>query len=191
MNRYAIALVALALSANALAEPPKSGTKDIVTGSAQDELSLNMPRTGVTLKITDQEMTGTLLQLGRYPGNVLRGRFKQEPAEIHWTDDRVTGQIGGGAPLNLKIRRTEEGLKIDGLYRGVQSHFRIGYGVFEGRISSCRYTLTAEKDEYTGERTCDHNVTEPVTLRIPRKIASRSPGEIVAILAAAFLGQRE
>jgi hypothetical protein len=192
--RFGLALALLAPAASATAQskspPAAQVNRDVVASVPDDELVFGAPRTGVTLKINDDGVVGTLVQLGRGNG-VLRGRFKNEPAEIRWTDDRVTGQIGGGAPLNLKLRRTEEGLKVDGLFRGVTSHFRIGYGNLEGRIGGCRYLLSAEKDTYTGERTCDFGVTEAVSLRIPRKLARRSQGELIATLAAVFLGQRE
>src|SRR5579884_3339898 len=96
--------------------------KDIITTSGREDLVFGAPRTGVTLRVTDKNLAGPLVQLGRYD-KVLRGSYKQRTVEIQWSDDRVTGQIGAGAPLNLKIRHTEEGLKIDGMLNGITSHF--------------------------------------------------------------------
>jgi len=167
----------------------QTAPRDVVSSVPTGDLSLSAPRTGVDLRITDKNITGPNLQLGRY-GNVLRGTVNHRPAEIRFTENQVSGQIGMGAPLNLHVRPSPQGLFIEGMFAGVASRMTIGYGVIEGRMGRCEYHLVANGGPYQGQRTCDYGVTEPVTVRIPRSLAERPPGELVAVLSALFLGQR-
>ena len=174
-------------------QPVATLQKDVVTGAAADEVVFSAPRTGVTLKLKGNQLSSATINVGKYDGNNIRGNYKTLTVDIHWTNDRVSGMIGPGSQMNLKVRMTEEGIKVDGMYRGITSHFRIGYGIFDGRVGSCRYNLVAEKDTYEGTRTCDFNpnFTEPMSLKLPKKITSRPPAEVIAFIAVTFLGQRD
>src|SRR5690242_13176868 len=95
--------------------------KDVVTGAAGDEVIFSAPRTGVTLKLAGNTVSSANVNVSKYDGNNIRGNYKSQMVDIHWTDDRVSGMIGAGQQLNLKVRKTEEGIKVDGVFQGVTS----------------------------------------------------------------------
>jgi hypothetical protein len=167
--------------------------KDVVAGAAGDELIFSAPRTGVTLKLKNNTVSSSTINVSKVDGNNMRGNYKGNTVDLHWNNDRVWGMIGSGTQMNLKVRNTEEGIKVDGTFQGVTSHFRIGYGILDGRIGSCRYNLVAQTDEYEGTRVCDNRntFTENVTLKMPKKLTSRQPTEFIAWFAVAMLGQRD
>jgi hypothetical protein len=181
-------MTTLLLSLAFFAQMPAPPSPDLVSSVAGDQLTISAPRTGVTLRLTSSSLTGPNLQLGR-SGRQLRGRFRNQPIEVRWTDDRVSGQVGPGAPLNLQVQKTDQGLRVEGMFGGIRSHFTLGFGIFEGRVGRCDYHMVASGGPYEGERTCERGVPERVTLSIPASLAQASPGELVAVLSAALLGQ--
>ena len=175
-----------------LQQPAGEVKKDVVAGTPGDEVVFSAPRVGITLKIKGDTVTGPTISVSKVDKDTLRGSYRANNVDLHWNDERVWGMIGGGTQMNLKVKKTEEGLKIDGTYQRVTSHFRIGYGILDGRIGSCRYDLIANDDNtYQGKRTCDGGVPEEVTLRLPKKLTQRPTTEFIAWFAVAMLGQRD
>jgi hypothetical protein len=173
-----------------LQQPAGEVKKDVVAGAPGDEVVFSAPRTGVTLKLKGNTVSSSSINVSKIEGNTLRGNYRTYTVDLHFSDDRVYGMVGG-TQLNLKVRMAEEGIKVDGTFKGVTSHFRVGYGVLDGRIGSCRYNLVAESDTYEGTRTCDGGVPENVSLKFPKKLTQRPPSEFIAFLAVTMLGQRD
>ena len=158
----------------------------VVVTTPREEFVLQQPGRSFTAKVDGRGLTGPAVQLER-TADGLRGSIGQQPADLQFTADRVTGLVGR-LPVNLKLARTEDGMRLSGLWAGRLSNLRVSPYAIDGSLGRCGYTLHAEGNRYQGERSCG-GLPAPVVVQIPASLTQRPMGEfaasIVALLAQA------
>jgi hypothetical protein len=132
-------------------------------------------------------------------GDELRGRVDGSPLILTLDDRamRITGLLGM-EPVNLRVRGTDDGYHVSGLFAGALSEYDVAWSDHEGLrgwIGKCSYELrwTELETGFEGMRACADGNIEPVFVQQPppmrpaREAApGLSPTQTVALLTLAL-----
>ena len=156
------------------------------TGDDDQYFVLRIPGAATEARMSREGLSGSDVQMTRYEHS-LRGRAYGNTVELNWTEEQVTGNVGG-SPVDLKVEQEENELRIRGLYAGRVGNFSIQPGQLQGTIGQCTYTMETDTGGiYTGNMVCGGGPVD-ATLQLPPMLAAFYPAEIAAYLAA-FLGR--
>lgn len=156
------------------------------TGDDAEYFVLRVPGAAVEAKLSNDGISGADVQVTRYEHS-LRGRAYGATLELFWTEEQVSGNVGG-SPVDLRVEQEGNLLRIRGLYAGRVGNFTIEPGKLNGSLGRCTYTMTTQLGgRYDGQVTCG-GMPQDATLQLPPMLASFYPAEIAAYLAV-FLGQ--
>jgi hypothetical protein len=156
--------------------------------SVADDVFIRSPSRVASARVTSTGLEGPLTSVDFY-GDELRGRLDGAPVSLRVDDARlrVTGILGEG-PVDLHVRRTEQGLHVSGLLGGALSEYDVGPTALRGKIGRCSYDLRWTGEDYEGRRECSDGNIEPVVVQEPRTLAILPPARFVTLLTL-MLGQ--
>jgi hypothetical protein len=115
-------------------------------------------------------LEGPLISAEVY-GDELRGVFEGSPVSLKLDEGamRITGLLGD-QPVDLRVRRTEVGCHVSGLFAGALSDYDVGKSELRGRIGKCSYELPWTEQGYQGQRQCGDGRIEQVSLQEPQRM---------------------
>jgi hypothetical protein len=106
-------------------------------------------------------------------GDELRGRIEGMPVFLTLDDGamRITGLLGQ-QPVNLRVRATDGGYHVSGLFAGILSDYDVAWSDrdgLRGKIGKCSYELrwTEPEAAFEGQRACTGGNIEPVFVQEP------------------------
>jgi hypothetical protein len=106
-------------------------------------------------------------------GDELRGRVDGSPVFLTLDDRamRITGLLGQ-QPVDLRVRGTDDGFHVMGLFAGTPSEYDVGWSAangLHGKIGKCSYELQwkPSDDGFAGQRECSDGRIEPVFFKEP------------------------
>src|SRR5262245_55711633 len=115
----------------------------VASAPRTEDFSITQPGRTLTARVDASGLSGPMLQLGRAPGE-LRGRIRNFPTELRFSADRVSGLVGR-APVDLHITRSDEGLRVQGLFAGKLSNLRINSAELKAPWGNAATRCTSRK----------------------------------------------
>src|SRR5215468_6629606 len=133
------------------------------------------------VRVTEDQILGIQpdFALSRTDGEI-RGRAVGVPVVVGFHDDEGAG-VYRGAPFQVKIEHTPNGLLVNGLFGGAISTFELSTERINGRVGSCGYDVRWNGQFYSGSRGCGSRI-EPVSVSLPATMARWSDVEVAGAL---------
>lgn len=161
------------------------------TGSADAPGRADSP--GMPLGPSDNEpmlmrgnnITGPYTSLSLVEGGI-RGRYANEPLDLQWTSQDITGTVSGVA---THIQLTPEGgaTLIHGSFGGLAVDFRLEGPWLSGRFGRCNYETERTSEGFVGRRSCSgKKEQDQIRVLFPEDLAKRPTREELGLLVLAF-----
>lgn len=133
------------------------------------------------VRVTDDQMYAIQpdFALARTGGEI-RGRANGVPVVVAFQADEGGG-VYRGAPFQVKVERTPNGLQVNGLLGGAISNFVVTTDRINGRIGTCGWDVRWNGSVYSGSRACGSRI-DPISVSLPSTMASWSDVEVAGAL---------
>jgi hypothetical protein len=133
------------------------------------------------VKVTDDQILGVEpdFALARTDGEI-RGRASGVPVIVGFQGDEGAG-VYRGAPFQVRIDHTPNGLLVNGIFGGAISTFEISTDRINGRVGTCGYDVRWNGEFYSGSRGCGSRI-EPISVSLPATMARWSDVEVAGAL---------
>jgi len=153
----------------------------IARASTEDTFEIGGQGNHWGVRVTDDEILGVQpdFALSRADGEI-RGRAVGVPVVVGFHDDEGAG-VYRGAPFQVKIDHTPNGLLVNGLFGGAISTFELSTERINGRVGSCGYDVRWNGSYYSGSRGCGSRI-EPISVSLPATMARWSDVEVAGAL---------
>jgi hypothetical protein len=149
----------------------------IARASTQDTFEIGGQADHWGVRVTDDQILGIEpdFALARTDGEI-RGRAVGVPVVVGFEGDEGAG-VYRGAPFQVRIDHTPNGLLVNGILGGAISTFEISTERINGRVGSCGYDVRWNGEFYSGSRGCGTRI-EPVSVSLPATMARWSDVEV-------------
>jgi len=175
-----LALLALGCShTTQLAPAPDWG---IARASTSDTFEIGGQASHWGVRVTDNEVLGVSpdFALSRDNGEI-RGRAQGVPVVVGFHGDEAAG-VYRAAPFELKVERTPDGMRVQGLVGGAISSYEISTDRISGRVGTCGWDVRWDGSAYSGSRGCGSTI-QPISVSLPATLARWSDVEVAGALA--------
>jgi len=181
-RRLSVAVV-LALAGCAHGPPQTLPAPDwgVARASTEDLFEIGGQADHWGVRVTDDQILGLQpdFALARTDGEI-RGRAVGVPVILGFHDDEAAG-VYRGAPFQLHVERTPEGLHVIGLIGGALSDFELSTERINGRVGTCGWDVRWTGQVYSGSRGCGTQI-EPISVSLPATMAKWSDVEVAGSL---------
>lgn len=153
----------------------------IARASTEDTFEIGGQADHWGVRVTEDEILGVQpdFALSRTDGEI-RGRAVGVPVVVGFHDDEGAG-VYRGAPFQVRIDHTPNGLLVNGIFGGAISTFELSTERINGRVGSCGYDVRWNGTFYSGSRGCGSRI-EPISVSLPATMASWSDIEVAGAL---------
>jgi hypothetical protein len=153
----------------------------IARASTQDTFEIGGQADHWGVRVTDDQILGIEpdFALARTDGEI-RGRAVGVPVVVGFEGDEGAG-VYRGAPFQVKIDHTPNGLLVNGIFGGAISTFEISTDRINGRVGTCGYDVRWTGQFYSGSRGCGTRI-EPISVSLPATMARWSDVEVAGAL---------
>src|SRR5215472_1183633 len=185
MATRALPVVAAFLSALGCAHaPPVTAPAPdwgIARASTEDTFEIGGQADHWGVRVTDDQILGVEpdFALSRTDGEI-RGRARGVPVVVGFEGDEGAG-VYRGAPFQVKIDHTPNGLLVNGIFGGAISTFELSTDRINGRVGTCGYDVRWNGEFYSGSRGCGTRI-EPISVSLPATMARWSDVEVAGAL---------
>lgn len=133
------------------------------------------------VRVTDDQILGIEpdFALARADGEI-RGRAVGVPVVVGFQGDEGAG-VYRGAPFQVKVDHTPNGLLVNGIFGGAISSFEISTERINGRVGTCGWDVRWTGKYYSGSRGCGSRI-EPISVSLPATMARWSDVEVAGAL---------
>jgi hypothetical protein len=149
----------------------------IARASTQDTFEIGGQADHWGVRVTDDQILGIEpdFALARTDGEI-RGRAAGVPVIVGFEGDEGAG-VYRGAPFQVRIDHTPNGLLVNGILGGAISTFEISTDRINGRVGTCGYDVRWNGEFYSGSRGCGTRI-EPISVSLPATMARWSDVEV-------------
>jgi hypothetical protein len=141
-------------------------------------------RSAEPMVVTNRYITGPSSSLSlREDG--LRGRFRDQPVDLQWDFQRVTG-VFGAQPTKLELSEGDD-VRASGSFGGAPVELLVKEDVMVARVGACAYYMTRVEGGYSGQRDCDGPLDDGFYVDFPESLQARPLGEMATLLTLALV----
>jgi hypothetical protein len=165
-----------------------SGPSPGASGSgATEEMVLRGPGSFEQVRIDGRRFFGPNIEVEAFDDGI-RGRARNTLLDVREKDDKVSGILGAGAPVNMVVIERAPHLHARGLWGGMALRIELDDEHLAITGAVCGYSLTRADDSPAGGRTyagrdgCGRTM-DRVELTLPASFGSRTAAEQVVLLA--------
>ena len=115
----------------------------------------------------------------------LRGRFKDQPVDLHWDYQRVTG-VFGALPTKLELSEGDD-IRASGSLGGSRVDLLLQGDVLLARVGLCAYYMQRVDGGYSGRRDCAGPLEDAFFVDFPESLQARPLGEMATLLSLALV----
>jgi len=141
-------------------------------------------RSAEPMVVTNQYITGPSSSLSLRQ-NGLRGRYRNQPVDLQWDFQQVTG-VFGTQPTRLELSEGDD-LRASGSFGGAPVHLLVKGGVMLARVGACAYYMTRVEGGFSGKRDCSGPLEEGFYVDFPESLQGRPLGEMATLLTLALV----
>jgi hypothetical protein len=133
--------------------------------------------------VTRTHVTGPTSSLSlRQDG--LRGRFRDQPVDLTWDFQKVSG-VYGTRPTLLELSEGDD-TRASGTFGGAPVDILVQKNVLLARVGGCAYYMTRVEGGYSGKRDCAGPLEEGFFVNFPESLQTRPVGEMTTLLTLAL-----
>ena len=153
-----------------------------VGAPTEPTISEKLPQQSYNVKLSGKDITAPHIQLS-HGRKEMRGRVFDAVTVLSFKEDKVTGNIGGGA-VNVKAWKEGDTLKAEGGFGGSPAEVTYSPKELTVYLRSCTYRLKSaeEPGTYVGRRSCDRVFERDTVVQLPEALKELSPAEQAAVL---------
>jgi hypothetical protein len=153
----------------------------IARASTQDTFEIGGQGNHWGVRVTDTEILGIApdFALSRENGEI-RGRALGIPVVVGFHEDEAAG-VYRGAPFQVKVERTPDGLHAVGLVGGTLSDYEVSTERIAGKVGTCGWDVRWDGSVYSGSRGCGDRI-ELISVSLPASMARWPDVEVAGAL---------
>lgn len=141
-------------------------------------------RSAEPMVVTSRYITGPSSSISlRNDG--LRGRFRNQPVELQWDYQHVTG-VFGVQPTRLELSEGDD-VRASGTFGGAPVDLLMKGDVLVARVGLCAYYLNRVEGGFSGKRDCSGPLEEGFSVDFPESLQARPVGEMASLLTLALV----
>ncbi|KFE71532.1 hypothetical protein [Hyalangium minutum] len=141
-------------------------------------------RSAEPMVVTNRYITGPSSSISlRNDG--LRGRFRNQPVELQWNYQNVTG-VFGAQPTRLELSEGDD-VRASGTFGGAPVDLLMKGDVLVARVGLCAYYLNRVEGGFSGKRDCSGPLEEGFSVDFPESLQARPVGEMASLLTLALV----
>ena len=182
LSAIAVATLLVAVGcAHAPVETAPAPDWGIARASTTDTFEIGGQANHWGVRVTDDEILGIQpdFALARTDGEI-RGRAVGVPVLVGFEGDEGAG-VYRGAPFQVKVDHTPNGLLVNGIFGGAVSSFELSTERINGRVGTCGWDVRWTGKYYSGSRGCGSRI-EPISVSLPATMARWSDVEVAGAL---------
>lgn len=141
-------------------------------------------RSAEPMVVTNRSITGPSSSISLWEGG-LRGRFRNQPVELKWDYQHVTG-VFGTQPAQLVLSEGDD-TRASGTFGGAPVDMLLKGQALVARVGLCAYYLNRVEGGFSGKRDCSGPLEEQFTVDFPESLQARPVGEMTALLTLALV----
>ncbi len=145
-------------------------------------------RSAEPMVVTNKHITGPSSSLVLH-GDGLRGRFRNQPVELRWDFQKVSG-VFGGQPTLLELSEGDD-TRASGSFGGAPVDLLVKENVMVARVGICAYYMTRVEGGYSGKRDCAGPLEEQFYVDFPESLQARPLGEMATLLTLTLASYTE
>lgn len=136
------------------------------------------------LVVSDHSITGPSSSLALSEAG-MRGRFRDQPVDLKWDFQRVTGMVGAQA-AKLELSEGDD-TRASGSFGGARVDMLLKDDVLLARVGACAYYMTKVDGGFSGKRDCAGPVEEQFYVDFPESLQARPLGQMATLLTLALV----
>jgi hypothetical protein len=115
----------------------------------------------------------------------MRGRFRDQPVDLQWDYQRVTG-VFGAQPTKLELSEGDD-TRASGSFGGAPVNLLVKGDVLLARVGVCSYFMKRVEGGYSGTRDCAGPLEEGFYVDFPEELQARPLGQMATLLTLALV----
>jgi hypothetical protein len=115
----------------------------------------------------------------------LRGRFRDQPVDLQWDYQKVTG-VFGAMPRRLELSEGDD-TRATGSFGGSRVDLLMKDDVLLARVGLCTYAMKRVDGGFSGKRDCSGPLEEQFYVDFPESLQARPLGQMATLLTLALV----
>ncbi|MFL5348796.1 MAG: hypothetical protein ACJ8AT_28705 [Hyalangium sp.] len=110
----------------------------------------------------------------------MRGRFRDQPVDLRWDYQRVTG-VFGAQPTKLELSEGDD-TRASGSFGGARVDMLLKDDLLLARVGACSYYMKKVDGGFSGKRDCAGPLEEQFYVDFPESLQARPLGQMATLL---------